>query len=158
MPPGDFKRQYTRPLMGSTRAHMLAMYVVLESYLAMVADYPEAYLKQPGFDFLQKIPTTWDETKVPAAELDRFATTARRSGTDWYMGTINSTTARKISIPLTFLGKGKYQAKIYADATDVATQPNHLAISEKIVTSTDSIEAVLAAGGGQVVRFVKMVE
>ena len=158
VPPGDFKTQYTRPLMGGTRAHMLAMYVVLESYLAMVADYPEAYLKQPGFDFLQKIPTTWDETKVPAAELDRFATTARRSGTDWYMGTINSSTARKISISLAFLGKGKYKAKVYSDAADAATQPNHLAISERVVTATDSVEADLAAGGGQVVHFVKVGE
>lgn len=158
VPPGDFKRQYTRPLMGGTRAHMLAMYVVLESYLAMVADYPEAYLGQPGFDFLQKVPTTWDETKVPAAELDRFATTARRSGTDWFMGTINSSTARKISIPLAFLGKGTYKAKIYSDAADAATQPNHLTISERIVTAADSMEADLAAGGGQVVYFVKMVE
>ncbi len=158
VPPGDFKTQYTRPLMGGTRAHMLAMYVVLESYLTMVADYPEAYLGQPGFDFLKKIPTTWDETKVPVAELDQFATTARRSGTDWYMGTINSSTARKISIPLAFLGKGKYKAKIYADAADVSKDPNHLVISEKVLTAADSLEATLAAGGGQVVHFVRVGE
>ncbi len=156
VPSGEFKTQYTRPLMGGTRAHMLAMYVVLESYLAMVADYPEAYLGQPGFDFLQKVPTTWDETKIPAAELDRFVSTARRNGTDWFLGTINSSTARKISIPLAFLGKGKYQAKIYSDATDEVTHPNHLAISERIVTAADTIEASLAAGGGQVVHFVKV--
>ena len=158
VPPGDFKRQYTRPLMGGTRAHMLAMYVVLESYLTMVADYPEAYLKQPGFDFLQKIPTTWDETKIPAAEVGAYATTARRSGTDWYVGTINNSTARKITIPLAFLKKGSYRAKIYADAADVDKNPNHLAISERVVTATDSIEATLAASGGQVIHFVKIGE
>ncbi len=72
------------------------------------------------------------------------------------MGTINSSTARKISIPLAFLGKGKYRAKIYSDAADATTQPNHLAISEKVVTAADSIEADLAAGGGQVVHFLKV--
>ena len=158
VPSGEFKRQYTRPLMAGTRAHMLAMYVVLESYLAMVADYPEAYLKQPGFEFLQKVPTTWDETRVPLAEVGQFATTARRKGTDWYMGTINSTTARKINIPLAFLGKGKYHATIYSDAKDVATHPNHLDKVEKVVSATDSMEAILAASGGHVVHFAKVAE
>ena len=137
---------------------MLAMYVVLESYLAMVADYPEAYLKQPGFEFLQKIPTTWDETRVPLAEVGQFATTARRKGTDWYMGTINSTTARKINIPLAFLGKGKYRATLYADAKDVAANPNHLDKTERVVSATDSMEAILAASGGHVVHFAKVAE
>ncbi len=158
VPVGEFKTQYTRPLMGGTRAHMLAMYVVLESYLTMVADYPEAYLKQPGFDFLQKIPTTWDEIKVPTAEVGAYATTARRHGAEWYVGTINNTTARKIKIPLTFLKVGKYTAKIYADAADVDKNPNHLTISEKIVTSTDFIEANLAASGGHAIHLTRIKE
>ena len=40
---------------------MLAMYVVLENTLGMVCDNPEAYIGQPGFEFIQQIPTTWDE-------------------------------------------------------------------------------------------------
>ena len=156
VPPGDFKTQYTRPLMDGTRAHMLAMYVVLESYLTMVADYPEAYLGQPGFDFLQKVPTTWDETKVPLAEVGQHLTTARRHGPDWYAGTINNSTARKVTIPLAFLKAGKYRATIYADAADVAANPNRLQKSERVVTAADSIEADLAAGGGQVIHFVKI--
>jgi len=39
-----------------TRCHMLAMYVVLENYLPMVADYPDAYINQPGFEVIKKIP------------------------------------------------------------------------------------------------------
>ena len=41
--PDKFRAQYTRPLVLGTRAHMLAMYVVLENANAMVCDYPEAY-------------------------------------------------------------------------------------------------------------------
>ncbi len=107
VPPGQFATQFARPLMVGTRSHMLAMYVVLESYLAMVADYPEAYDGEAGFEFLKKIPTNWDETKVPAAEVGQYATTARRRGTDWYVGTINNTTARTITIPLTFSEVGQ---------------------------------------------------
>jgi alpha-glucosidase len=40
VPPSKYKVQYTRPLMIGTRCHMLAMYVVLESYLGMVCDFP----------------------------------------------------------------------------------------------------------------------
>jgi alpha-glucosidase len=48
---------------------MLAMYVVLESYLQSLCDYPAAYEGQPGFSFLKEVPTTWDETRVLDAEV-----------------------------------------------------------------------------------------
>jgi alpha-glucosidase len=43
--------------------YMLAMYVVLESYLQMVCDYPAAY-EDHGFEFIKEVPAVWDETKV----------------------------------------------------------------------------------------------
>ncbi|MBC7417474.1 MAG: glycoside hydrolase family 97 catalytic domain-containing protein, partial [Pedobacter sp.] len=98
-----FKTQYTRPLMGGTRCHMLAMYVVLESYLQMVADYPSAYEGQPGFEFLREVPTNWDETKVLSAELGSYVTIARRKGTDWYVGSINNSFSKTVEIPMAFL-------------------------------------------------------
>lgn len=60
VPAGQFKVHYIRPLMFGTRCHQLAIYVVLESYLDMVADYPDAYKDQPGFDVLTRIPTIWE--------------------------------------------------------------------------------------------------
>ncbi len=151
----DFKRQYTRPLMTGTRCHMLAQYVVLESYLVMVADYPEAYLKQPGFDFLQQVPTTWDETKVPAAKIEEYVSVARRKGKNWYMGVLNSTKEKTIQTPLSFLGTGKYRAKIYEDAN--GDNPNHLIESSKTVSANDTLDITMAPGGGQVVYF-KLIE
>jgi len=64
VPEDLFVAQNIKPVMMGTRCHMLAMYVVLESYLGMVCDYPEAYEGQPGFEFIQQVPTVWDETKV----------------------------------------------------------------------------------------------
>ena len=77
VPPSQFKAQYTRPLLLGTRCHSLAMYVVLENYLQMVCDYPDAYEGQPGFEFIKEIPTTWDEIKVQDAQIDSFLTIAR---------------------------------------------------------------------------------
>src|SRR4029078_1770385 len=94
VPDSLFKVQYTRPLMLGTRCHMLAMYVVLENYLQMVCDYPAAYEGEPGFEFIKQIPTVWDEIKVPAAELNKYISIARRKGNDWFVGTINNNDAR----------------------------------------------------------------
>jgi alpha-glucosidase len=148
VPDSLFKVQYTRPLMLGTRCHMLAMYVVLESYLAMVCDYPAAYEGQPGFEFLKIVPTTWDETKVPDAKVGEYVTIARRKNNEWFVGAINSKTARQISIPLSFLGDGEWIADIYTDATDVNKNPNDLNRQSQMVNKTDNLPINLAAGGG----------
>lgn len=151
----DFKPQYTRPLMIGTRCHMLAMYVVLESYLAMVADYPQAYEGQPGFDFLQKVPTVWDETRVLNAEVGNYITVARRKGNDWYVGSINNTEARTIPVSLDFLPAGDYTAELYTDAPDVEKNPDHLIKKIQTVRNADGVTVKLAPGGGQVMRIIK---
>ncbi len=134
--------------MVGTRCHMLAMYVVLENYLQMVCDYPAAYEGQPGFEFIQQIPTTWNETKVLDAEVSNYITIARRKNNDWYVGTINNHQSRQLNIPLSFLGEGNFTATIFTDADDVATDPNHLKKETKQVTSKDVLHINIAAGGG----------
>lgn len=153
--PSDFKPKYIRPTMVGTRTHMLAMYVVLESYLNMVADYPQAYEGEPGFDFIQKVPTVWEETKVINAELDGFLTIARKHKNEWYVGTINSSSGRSIDIPLNFLEKGEYRAEIYMDAEDSAEQPNHLVKLEKMIKKGELLTVKLAPGGGCAIRIFK---
>ncbi|WP_276089313.1 glycoside hydrolase family 97 protein [Pedobacter sp. JY14-1] len=155
VPPAKYKPRYVKPMMIGTRCHMLAMYVVMESYLHMVADHPQAYEGQPGFDFLQKIPTTWDETRVLNAEVGQYLTIARRHGNDWYIGTINNSTARDLKIPLKMLSEGKYTAELYSDAEDAAEQPNHLLKAIREVTGKDVLNVSIAAGGGQVIRLIK---
>ncbi len=155
VPKSKFKTQYTKPLMLGTRCHMLAMYVVMESYLNMVADDPKAYEGQPGFDFIREVPTVWDETKVPLAEVGKHVTIARRKGSDWYLGTINNTEARTIKLPLNFLPFGKYKAEIYTDAEDAEENPNRLLKQSKEVTRADILTLRLAAGGGQVTKLIK---
>jgi len=156
VPWSEYHAQYTRPLVLGTRSHMLAMYIVLESYLPMVCDYPADYEGQPGFEFIKAVPSNWDETKVPTAIPGQWATIARRSGEDWFVGTINSTIARTITIPLGFLRPGRYEATIYSDAPDAATNPNHLVTSVRIVQPGDSIEASLISGGGQAIRLRRL--
>lgn len=155
VPADEFETRYTRPLMAGTRCHMLAMYVVLESYLVSLCDYPAAYEGRPGFEFLKQVPTTWDETLVPDAEVAEYITVARRKGTSWYIGSLNNTTPRTIKVTLDFLPPGNYRAEIYRDAEDAAQNPNHLEKQVRTVRKNDVVTFELAPGGGQVMRLVK---
>ena len=150
VPPAQFRPQYTRPLMIGTRCHMLAMYVVLESYLGMVCDYPAAYEGQPGFEFVRALPTVWDETRVPLAEVGSHVCIARRQGADWYVGAIGTSQPQMLALKLDFLPPGEYEATQWADASDVATEPNHLLKKTLPVTRQTTLPLALAAGGGQV--------
>jgi len=133
VPDSLFKVQYTRPLMLGTRCHMLAMYVVLESYLGMLCDYPAAYEGEPGFEFLRQVPTTWDEIRVLDAKLHQYIIIARRKGDNWYIGSINNREARSINIPLGFLPAGNFTATIYTDSPEAERNPNLLLKQEKMV-------------------------
>ncbi len=153
MPQAKFKQLFTRPHVLATRCHMLAMYVILENHVSMVCDYPEAYEGQKGFDFIKEIPTVWDETVVPGAEVGQWVSVARRKGTDWYIGTITNGTARTVVIPLSFLAAGNYVANIYKEAPDAADNPNDLIEESKDVTASDKLVINLPSGGGEVIRF-----
>jgi alpha-glucosidase len=156
VPATSFKTQYTRPLVLGTRCHMLAMYVVLENYLQMVCDYPSAYENQPGFEFIQNIPTTWDETKVLNASVGEYITIARRRKSDWYVGTITNHNERNLTIPLNFLDAGEYQLELFSDAADVSENPDHLEKQVKKINKTDTINIKIASGGGMVMRLSKL--
>lgn len=156
LPRSKFKIQYVNPYVMSTRCHMMAMYVVLENHLTSLCDKPEAYEGQPGFEVLRTVPGTWDEIRVPLAEFNKYVTVARRSGTDWWVGTLNDGTARTLNLKLDFLEDGKYQADIYTDAPDADENPNHLNKETRTVTRKDVIELPLAADGGSVLRISKL--
>ena len=151
----DFRVQYLKPLMMSTRCHMLAMYVVLENYQGMLCDYPEAYEGQPGFDFLREVPVTWDEIRVLHAVPGKYICIARRRNNDWYIGAITNREARNITVDLGFLGTGTFNAEIYTDAADAGKHPDHLKQRSMPVTKKSTIALPLAIGGGTVIHLKK---
>lgn len=152
VPKDQFRIQYTNPLVTSTRCHMLGMYVVLECYLGMVCDSPMAYEGQPGFEFIQKVPTTWDETVVPSASVMEYVTVARRHGNDWYVGAINNSKKRSVSFKTDFLNDGNYIAEIYSDADDTDSNPNHLVKRTMRINKKSTIELQLANSGGAAIH------
>ncbi len=126
--PEKFRAQYTRPLVLGTRAHMLAMYVVLDNANAMVCDYPEAYEDQPGFEFIQQVPVTWDKTIVLGCMPDQFINIARRKEQVWWLGGVTGNSAKEIKMnPLSLLNeRGNWRATIYQDDLKLPFNPNGL--------------------------------
>lgn len=152
--PEQFEPRQDKPMVMGTRAHQLALFVVFDSPLTMVAGDPEAYQGQKDFQFIEDVPASWDETRVVSGKVGEFATIARRKGADWYLGSITNWDAREVSIRLEFLGSGQYTAEIYSDAADAGTNPQHTSIEDKRVSASTVLKLNLAPGGGAAIRFV----
>jgi len=76
----------------------------------------------PELAWFNQLPTVWDETKVLEGDMEDFATIVRRSGDDWFLGSLNGTTRRKVNWNCNFLDKGKkYKAVIYTDDSTMNT-------------------------------------
>jgi alpha-glucosidase len=148
---GKFKAQGVKPMSQGTRCHQLAMYVVYESPLVMVSDYPEAYKNQPGFEFIEKVPTVWDNTRVLSGEPGKFIVIARRHGRTWYIGAMTNWEARDLEIPLSFLRTGDREASIFADGPDADKAGTSVNITKKAVAAGESLKLHLAPGGGAAV-------
>lgn len=87
--PATFSNQkYPRK---TTAAHEMALTVVYETGLLHLADTPESYLSLPeeAVAFFKKVPVTWDETRLLAAEPGKLFVIARRNGESWYIAGIN---------------------------------------------------------------------
>jgi alpha-glucosidase len=124
------------------------MYVVYESFLQMVADYPEAYRGEAGADFLRVVPASWDETRVLEGKIGEYIVVARRRGRDWYIGAMTNETGRSLQVPLKFLGKGAYQLQAFADGEQAATNPKQILVSTKKVKAGETLTLQLAPSGG----------
>jgi len=139
------------PMGLGTRAQELALFVVFESPFEMVSDYPEHYAGQKEFDFIKRVPTTWDEVHAIGGEPMRWISLARRSGKDWYIGTLTNWDERTIKAPLSFLGEGKYVAEIYADAPDAGEEATHTTLSKQAVDRNTVLDIRMVSGGGNAI-------
>ncbi len=147
----QFVPRNKEPMAPNTRAHELALYVVLESPLMMVSDFPEHYAGQHDFEFIKQVPTTWDEIRVLDGRPREFVSLARRSGKDWYVGLITNSDARDVKVPLSFLGDGKYTAEIYADAADAGTDATHTSFEKRPVDRESVLDVHMVSGGGNAI-------
>lgn len=149
----EFVPRSSKPMVMGTRAHHLAMYVVYESPIQMVSDYPDAYKGQPSFQFIMDVPATWDETKVLNGIPGEYITMARRKGDNWFLGSMTNWNPRQLELPLDFLGTGTYTAEIYGDNQDSDRYPKKVVIEKKTVSKGEKLNIQLSSAGGCAIRF-----
>jgi alpha-glucosidase len=152
----DFYPREDKPFTLVTRAHQLALLVVFDSPLTTLADAPAAYAGQKELEFIAAVPTVWDQTRAVSGRVGEFVAVARRSGNEWYLGSITNWDAREVEVPLDFLGSGEWSAEIYSDAPDADVHPKHTVIEQKRVSASQKLKLTLAPGGGAAVRFVRV--
>nr|WP_294897535.1 glycoside hydrolase family 97 protein [uncultured Pedobacter sp.] len=141
--PEDFKIQSPTNTM-VTRSNSLAQFVVFDSPLTVACDHPDNYRGQVGSDFLAKVKTTWDDTKVINGAVGEYITMARRTGNTWFIGALNGSSKKTLDIKLDFLGKGKFKLVSYEDGL----APDKAVKKEQMVNNTSEVKLVMAAGGG----------
>lgn len=147
-----FEPRMDDPVVMGTRAHHLAMYVVYDAPFQMVSDHPSAYENEPAFEFIRRVPATWDQIRVLDGSPGAYIVMARRKGDEWFLGAMTNWTPRQLDIPLTFLGDGRYVAETYADAADTDRFPKKVTTEEKQVGRGSTLDVKLAAAGGYVVH------
>ena len=147
VPVANFKIAEPAMVIG-TRARQLAMPVVYESPLTVFCDSPANYRGQPGIEFYRGLPTVWDETVVPSAEVARHIVIARRSGNRWWLAAMNGDAPLELRVPLAFLGPGQWTLRSFADTADSAEKPTIVAETTRHVSATDTLDLHLAPAGG----------
>ncbi|MBO9671894.1 MAG: glycoside hydrolase family 97 protein [Sphingobacteriaceae bacterium] len=146
---GDFRPSNSMPMSQGTRSHQLAMYVVYEAPLQMMADSPTAYMKeQESTSFISKIPTTFDETVALDGKVGEYVALARKKEDTWYVGGLTNWSARTATVDLSFLGKGKYVAEIFRDGVNADKDATDYKREIIKVTSADKLTFNMANGGG----------
>lgn len=155
--PADYTICYYNTRVKNTHAHQLALSVVYYSPVQFMYwyDQPSAYQGEPEIEFFDKVKTVWDDTKVIDGQVSEYITVARRSGDDWFVGSITNTQARKITIPTDFLEKGKkYTAKMYQDDDKIKTRTK-VGVTEKKIKGGDVLNFDLKASGGVALYIVE---
>ncbi len=149
----SFAAIHMRPMSLGTRCHQLAMYVVFESPLQMLADSPSNYLREPeAMEFLGPVPSEWDETRPLDGKVSDYVVVARRNGRAWYVGAMTDWTPRELELDFSFLPEGNFTMESYEDGVNADRQASDYKKVKSAVNKGTKLKIKLAPGGGWAAR------
>lgn len=135
-----------------TRAYQMALFVIFESGLQMMADNPTLYYRNDECTrFITQVPQTWDETIAMKAQAGEYAIVAKRKGEKWYIGgmTNNREQQREFTLNLDFLKEGQtYHMTCFEDGVNANRQAMDYRKTERTLKKGDKITVRLARNGG----------
>ena len=137
------------PMSQGTRAHQVAMYILYDAPLQMLADSPSKYMKeQETTDFIAQIPTVFDETVGLDGQLGEYAVIAKRKGSKWYVAAMTNWNARDLTIDLSMLSPGNHRAVLFADGFNADRDATDYKRTTATVSKGQRLSVHLAPGGG----------
>ncbi|MBD3274271.1 MAG: alpha-glucosidase, partial [Candidatus Marinimicrobia bacterium] len=130
----------------------VAKLIVIYTGLMVLPDSPEAYLdKEDLFACIRQMPPMFDSFDVLDGKIGEYISVARRSGDEWFIGSLTNEDSRTLSVHFDFLPEnGKYTATLYEDSEDSHFLQNKESyrIRQMEVDSSTVLDINLAAGGG----------
>lgn len=166
--PAQFRSGKPAQVQG-TRAAELALFVVYDSPITCVCDHPDHYRDQVGVEFLQHVPTVWQDTRVLQAEVadvivlarqaeneTRSMALGRRAQADWYLAGLTDGNAREVEVSLDFLPdpgpRFRWQMQLYKDSPATDRDAEKVEVEERGVSPTDIVNLRMAPAGGFAAR------
>lgn len=151
----EFHPVWSKPMSQGTRCHQLALYVVFESPLQMLADNPSHYRKEPeAMKFLKDVPVTWDETTVLEAIPGKMIVMMRRAGNEWYMAGLTDWSERDATLILPKSADG-WKVQLWKDGINANRDASDFQFITQELPSESTMKIKMAPGGGFVIRLTE---
>lgn len=153
--PADYTLCYFNPRVKNTKGHQLAMAAVYYSPLQFYFWYDSPFVDkgEAELKFWKDCPTIFDESIALDGIPGEYIIQARRSGSDWFVGAMTNTEARTVTIPTSFLPKGKYTVEIYNDDPTLETR-TRVAARTITLKAGKPLTLSLQPSGGAALHFV----
>ncbi|MES2829415.1 MAG: glycoside hydrolase family 97 protein [Bacteroidota bacterium] len=152
MQPEAYRAERPNAASIGTRAYQLALFVVFESGIQMLADNPTLYYRNLDCtEFITSVSTTWDETKALAAKAGEVAVVAKRKENKWFIGGITNGKERNrtVQISLDFLkGDKSYTMTYFEDGINAGRQAMDYRKKTIQVKSGDKFDIKMVRNGG----------
>lgn len=152
MQPDNYSAKRPNSASIGTRAYQMALFVVFESGLQMLADNPALYYRNDECtEFITSVPVLWDDTKVLAAKLGEYLVVAKRCGDRWFIGGITAERNEPLELDVTldFLSDGESFTLIsFEDGINADRQAMHYVKNERKVAKGDKIKIKMVRNGG----------
>ncbi len=148
------KYHAARPNSGckGTRAYQMALYVIFETGVQMMADNPSLYYREADCaNFMASVPVTSDETISLDSKVGEYVIVAKRKGDKWYIGGITNSKeeGRTFEVSLDFLPEGKnFSMTSYEDGANANDQAMHYVKNQQSVKKGQKITIKMARSGG----------
>ena len=162
---------FSASLRTTSDAHELALAIVFESGIQHLADNPDEYASRPLAErLLRSVAAGWDETVFLRGHPGEEATLARRSGEDWFVGSIVAGEARTVEVTLDFLDDNRPRvAEITSDDSGGGDKGSGdqegkdagnggLTVDHQEVRRGDTVSVDVPENGGFTIRLVDATE